>query len=312
METGSQEIGTNEARKLFFMHLLQKLFLEDWHLKLLALGITFALWLGVTGLSNPTTTRMTGIPLTLRFASNAAVTNSPIQEVDIIISGDKRRIDQINKNDLIVSVDLTDVQPGERLIQLTPSNITLDLPTGVKLDEIQPNRIAVNIELVEETEVDVKVELDGELPDGYEMYADPVASPNRIRVRGPASFIKALTVVSTERIDISDRTEDFVAKQVSINLANPKSSVLDADTAVDVAFRIGERRIERLFLVPIGDNGNRQATVVLYGPRTPLLQAEGSSFQVVIDVNAGGEEVPRLVLPQSLVNLVVQRQLKIN
>ena len=32
-----------------------------------AFAVTLALWLGVTGLSTPTTTRLTGIPLSLRF-----------------------------------------------------------------------------------------------------------------------------------------------------------------------------------------------------------------------------------------------------
>ncbi len=310
MESVENEISKTASRKLIFRHLLRKIFLEDWHLKLLALGITLALWLGVTGLSTPTTTRLTGVPLTLRFASNTEVTNSPVQEVDIIISGDKRRIDQINKNDLLISVDLSDVQPGERLVQLLPENVTLDLPTGVKLDEIQPSRIAVKIENVEEVEADVKVELEGELPDGFEYYAEPVAIPSRVRVRGPSSFVKGLTVVSTEKVDVSGRTEDFVARQVAINLANPKSSILDA--AVDVSFRIGERRIERLFLLPVGDDPVRKATVVLYGPRTPLTRTEPSEIQVVIDVNAGGEEIPRLVLPQRLQGRVFERQFKLN
>lgn len=310
MGSVGNEIGKSESRGLLFRHLLQKIFLEDWHLKLLALGITLALWLGVTGLSTPTTTRLTGVPLTLRFASNTEVTNSPIQEVDIIISGDKRRLDQINKNNLLISVDLSDVPPGERLVQLSPENVNLDLPTGVKLEEIQPNRIAVKIETVEETEVEVKVETEGELPDGYEFYVDPIALPSRVTVRGPSSFIRGLTVVSTEKIDISERKDDFVAKQISLNLANPKSSILDS--VVDVSFRIGERRIERLFLLPVGGNPDRRATVVLFGPRTPLIQTEPSEIEVVIDINAGGEEIPRLVLPQRLQGRVLERQLKIN
>ena len=37
-----------QPRKLFFKHLLKKIFLEDWGLKLTALVITVAIWLGVT------------------------------------------------------------------------------------------------------------------------------------------------------------------------------------------------------------------------------------------------------------------------
>ena len=120
---------------LWLKHILKKIFLEDWLMKLVALGITLALWLGVTGLSTPTTQRLTSVPLSLRFSNNIEVTNEPIQEVDLVVSGDKRRLAQINKNDLIVSLDISDVMPGDRVINLTPENVGVSLPTGVKLDE---------------------------------------------------------------------------------------------------------------------------------------------------------------------------------
>ena len=291
---------------LFVKHVATKIFLEDWLLKLLALVITLALWFGVTGLSTPTTTRLTGIPLTIRFASNTEVTNSPVNEVDIIISGDKRRINQINKNDLIISVDLTDVQAGDRVVQLTPENITLDLPTGVKLDEIQPNRIAVRLEPVEIVEVDVRAETEGSLPEGYEIYSQTI-TPAKVRVRGPAGFLRSLSVISTEKIDLSDKISDFVAKQLPLNLENPKASPLEA--SVDVSFSIGERRVERLFLTPIGDDTAQKATVVLFGPRSLLLETQPSDLKVVIEPNAGGEQVPRLILPERLEGKVEIRKL---
>ena len=51
---------------LFIKNILRKVFLEDWLMKLMALIITFALWMGVTGLSQPAVQRMNGIPLALR------------------------------------------------------------------------------------------------------------------------------------------------------------------------------------------------------------------------------------------------------
>ncbi|MBX3242890.1 MAG: hypothetical protein KF685_00290 [Acidobacteria bacterium] len=295
-------------RMLFVKHVATKIFLEDWLLKLLALVITLALWFGVTGLSTPTTTRLTGVPLTLRFASNTEVTNSPVNEVDIIISGDKRRINQINKNDLIISVDLTDVQAGDRVVQLTPENITLDLPTGVKLDEIQPNRIAIRLEPVDVIEVAVRAETEGTPPEGYEIYSQTI-TPARVSIRGPAGFLKSLSVISTEKIDLSDKTSDFVARQLPLNLENPKASPLEA--SVDVSFRIGERRVERLFLVQIGDDPTRKATVVLFGPRSLLLESHASDLMVAIEPNAGGEQVPRLILPEQLEGKVEIRKLSI-
>lgn len=296
-DQGEKIVDQNRSGGLLLKQILWKIFFEDWTLKLIALAITLALWLGVTGLSTPTTTRMSNVPLTLRFASNTEITNTPVQEVDIIITGDKRRINQINKNDLILSIDLTDVAPGDRVIQLTPESVSLELPTGVKLDEIQPNRIAVKLEPVEEKEVAVKIETDGEPENGYEVYSMS-ATPPRVRVRGPSSHIKPLTEILTEKIDLNGKNGDFVLKQVPLALGSQKTIILDA--TIDVSFRIGEKRVERLFLISADDDSGRKATVVLYGPRSMLIDIKPEDLAVRPIDGAANDDPTQLVLPPQL------------
>jgi YbbR domain-containing protein len=309
MQIGDSRLESKESIWLFTKQILKKVFYEDWLVKLVALVVTLALWIGVTGLSSPTTERLRGIPLTLRFSSETDITNTPAEEVDIVVSGDERRVRQINKADLVISVDLTDLPPGDRVVQLTPESVTpLDLPPGVKLDEIRPSRIAVRLELVEQKEVEVKVETEGKLPDGYEIYGQDVV-PGRVTLRGPASFIRPMSVVPTETIDLSGRTSDFVAEQTPLNPANQKIRVEQA--AVDVTFRIGERRMERIFLVPLNDDTGRQATVVLYGPRTALLQTKPEDLAIEIGANEAGVSMPRLILPSGLDGKVEIRKLQI-
>ncbi|MGB7210519.1 MAG: CdaR family protein [Pyrinomonadaceae bacterium] len=293
--------------KLYFKNILRKIFLEDWLMKLVALVITFALWIGVTGLSKPTQQRMSGIPLTLRFSNNTEVTNSPNQEVDIVISGDKRKIDQINKNDLIISLDLTDVQPGDRVIQLTPDNVSVSLPTGIKLDEVQPPRIFVKLESVEEKEIPVNTATEGNVPDGMEIYSETI-TPQKIRVRGPASFIKSLTSVTTDKIDLTNKGADFTAKQVSVNVSNPKATPLD--TVVDVTFRIGEKRVEKTFVVQAKNDSKRKVTVVLFGGRSLFDGVKAEDLQVEFVKNDAGEEKPQVTLPASLQDKVEIRKPK--
>jgi YbbR domain-containing protein len=291
---------------LWLKHILKKIFLEDWVMKLVALAITLALWLGVTGLSTPTTQRLTSVSLTLRFSNNIEVTNSPIQEVDLVVTGDKRKLAQIKKEDLVVSMDISDVLPGDRVINLTPETVAVSLPTGVKLDEIQPSRIAVRIESVEEKEIAVKAETMGELPEGYEVYSETIAPP-KIRVRGPANFIRSLSFVSTERIDMTNRVEDFTAKQIPVSVANPKATVVE--TVVDVAFRIGEKRVERVYSIPV--EGGRRASVVLFGGRSLFENVRTESLHVEMVKNDAGDDVPRVILPPALDGKVEVRSVKI-
>ena len=288
---------------LWLKQILKKVFLEDWVMKVVALAITLALWLGVTGLSTPTTQRLTSIPLNLRFSNNIEVTQLPIQEVDLLVTGDKRKLAQINKNDLTVSIDISDVTPGDRVVNLSYDTVSISpvLPTGVRV-EVQPNRIPIRIEAVEEKEIPVKAETTGDLPDGYEVYAETI-TPAKVHVRGPANFIRSLSSVSTERIDMSNRVADFTARQVPVSVSNPKAAVLE--TVVDVTFRIGEKRVERIYSVPV--DGGKRATVVLFGGKSLFENVRADDMHVEID----GNNEPRVLLPPALDGKVEIRSVKI-
>lgn len=288
------------------MTILRKIFLEDWLTKLIALGITLALWFGVTGLQKPITTRFNNLAFQPRLSNNFEITNLPVTEVALVITGDSRKIDLIRPENLIVSIDLTEAQAGNQIIQLTPETINVELPTGVKIVEIQPNKIAVKIEFVEERDISVRAETEGNLAEDFEIYGSAVL-PQKVRVRAPSSFIRALEFVSTEKINIDGRQTDFTAKQVKLNIANPKATVSDA--IVDVVFRIGEKRIERLFSVPVKiDDEEKKAMVILYGARSILEKILVENLQIeVVKTDAGNYDL-KLILPDDLKDKVEIKQ----
>ena len=298
-----------QPNTLFFKHILHKVFLEDWLMKLVALAITLALWLGVTGLSSPTTQRLTSIPLNLRFSNNIEVTNAPPEEVDLVVTGDRRKLAQINKNDIVVSVDISDLTPGDRVLNLLPENVDpVSLPTGVKLDAIQPRTIPVRIEAVEERDVDVRAQTSGALPDGYEIYSQTV-TPQKVRLRGPAGFIRSLDFVPTEPIDLTNRRSDFTARQVPIGVSNPKASIL-TETVVDVSFMVGEQRVERVYSVAVNDDTGRRALVTLFGPRSLFENVRPADLRVNI-LPDPGRDASQVVLPPSLEGRVEVRSVKL-
>ena len=302
----TEKFFPSDERQISFRRLLRRVFLEDRLIKAIALFITVTLWLGVTGLRAPTTARLRSVPLNLRVSNDIEVTNSPVQEVDLVITGDKRKIDLLNQRDLVVSLDLTDVPAGERTIQMTAENVNIELPTGVKLEEIQPGKIAVKLEAVEERDITVQAVTEGAVADNFEIYNKTIL-PTKVRVRGPESFVKSLNSVSTEKINLENRQQDFTVRQVALNVLNPKVTVLD--TAVDVAFRVGEKRIEKMFTVPVETGaGQKSATVALYGARSVLEALKAENLKVVIADDAS----PNLILPAEVSGQVEIRKLKIN
>ena len=307
-----EKLLRSEDRQLSIRRLLRRIFLEDRMIKVIALFITFALWYGVTGLRAPTTARLRNVALNMRLSNDMEVTNSPVQEVDLVVTGDKRRIETINPRDLLVSLDLTEVSAGDNTIQILPENVSrsVELPTGVRLEEVQPNKIAVRLEKVQEREIEVKIETEGSVAENFEVYNQTVV-PQRVRVRGPESFVNSLDFVSTERINLNNQRANFTVRQVPVNIVNPKVTVLDA--VVDVVFRVGERRIERLFVVTFPtENGNRTATVVLFGGRSVVEALTPHELNVQLFKNEAGEDSLRLNLQPEIQESVEIRRLKIN
>lgn len=304
----TDKIIQNEKHRIFLVRLFQRVFVDDWHLKLFALIITLSLWFGVTGLRAPISTRLNGVSLVPRVSSEMEITNSPVDEVDLVIVGDKNKIAQINKNDLVVSLDLTEVQPGERTIQLTPENVIVELPTGVELQAIQPDKIALKLEKVEEREVTVRPETEGSVADGFEIY-DRIVTPEKVRVRGPASYIRSLDFISTEPINVGNQRQNVSAQQIPLNVLNPNVKVLDA--AVDVLFNIGEKRIERLFAVPYQtENRSGQATVLLFGARSVLENLQTENLQVVEERTEDDKLTLKVVLPADIQDKVQVRNVR--
>ena len=281
---------------------LTRIFLDDWLIKVFAVIITLSLWFGVTGLNKPITTQLKDVNLKPRVSSNLEIVNSPTTQVNLIISGDKRKIDQINTENLIISLDLTDVSAGDQVVQLTPDNINIELPPGVKIDEIQPNKIALKLEPIIEHEVPVQIETEGELPDGYEFSAPPIVNPARVSVRGPASFVNSLTSVSTERIDLTNRRGNFVASQIPLNVVNSKVTQLTA--VVDVNFSI-YKPVERAYLIPYAaENAEKKAKLVLYGDSLLFENITPEDFKTEIVTDEAGNKSIKPVLPESLNNKV--------
>ena len=306
----SEKILPKDRQQFSFRRLLRRVFLEDWIIKAMALVITFALWLGVTGLRTPTRERLRNISLVVRVSNDIEITNSPVQEVDIVVTGDKRKIDQIKREDLVVSLDLVDAQPGDSTVKITPENINIELPTGVKLEEVQPNKIAVKLEQVEEREITVKADTEGSVGEGFEVYSETVF-PTKVKVRGPLSYIKSLDSISTEKINLDNRQTDFTAQQVGLNLVNPKVTLID--TVVDVIFRIGEKRVEKSFQAAVKtDNKTRTATVVLYGVQSIFNTLRAEDLKVEVVSNESGEKSLQLILPPEIQGKVEIRKLKIN
>jgi YbbR domain-containing protein len=276
---------------------LRKVFVEDWSLKLLSLGITLVLWLFVTSQNEPVTTHV-NVQLNFVRPQSLEISNDPPKSVDVTLTGSRGKLDGLSALDLVATIDITDQRAGERMLRLS-DRAQIPLPHGVKIEGFLPGAIPIRLEPIVESEVKTEPRLEGEPVNGYEVYSVTPSLPT-VTVRGPAGHVNALEKAPTETISLAGQKASFTATNVSIDISDPKVDLLDP--AVDVQIVIGERRAERSFsdVLVIGPLGTepvpRTATVNILGPSRLLDQLKRNDIKIVL--NAALE--PQLELPPGL------------
>src|SRR5436305_7107637 len=303
----SRQLDGGRPSLLFFKHVLRKLFLEDWLLKLTALLITFALWYGVS-VSSKKGTATLDVQLTCRPPDDAVLMNASRQEVRISVSGNDRLIsDLYGRSDLRVTADLTQTENGERILQLTPQSVSTNLPAGIKSEDVQPSTIAVTLEPLVKKSLPVEAAITGEPASGYEVYSTTII-PAQAEVSGPESFMSTLNSLPTGAVDISGSKNNVTARQVPININNPRVTII-SDSVVDVTVAIGEKRIERMFTLTTATGKRVNAT--LYGPKSVIAKLKTTDLKLDISKGDNGTDVPQLTLPESAKSTVEIRDIKI-
>ena len=284
---------------------LHDLLFADWGLKLLALVITLGLWFAVTGQRAPTTARLRKVPLFFVLPNDMEISNEPREEVDVTLRGSKRVLDAIKTSDLSLSYDASSYRPGERVVQLSPNNIMLQLPEGVSregvtIERIEPGSVPLRLERRVERELEVEPRPEGKLPEGFELTGTQ-SLPARVRVRGPESHVDALKRAPTETILLEGRTESFTATQIAIDIPDRKVVALDA--VVDVIVKISETQAtKRLSGVTAraADGTESRINIEVRGTRSVIERLRAEDLSIVFDTTADGSTRPRLVVPPNM------------
>lgn len=285
---------------------LHDLLFADWSLKLLALAITLGLWFAVTGQRVPTTARLHDVRLFFALPADMEVSNEPRDKVDVTLRGSKRVLDAIKSGDVSLSYDASSYRQGERVVRLSPNNITLQLPEGVNpegvvVERVEPASIPLRLERRVERELIVEPKIEGKVPERYELVGLE-SLPSRVRVRGPESHVNALERAPTETILLDGRTESFTAAQLAIDIQDRKIVALDA--VVDVHVKIAEARVTKRLggvAARAADGSESRLTIEVRGARSVVENLRAADVSVVFDAVApDGATRPRLLLPAHL------------
>jgi YbbR domain-containing protein len=265
--------------------------LENTGLKVLALLITAVIWLSVA--LRPVG-RVTLHEVPIEFANLADSANLTVSKFDtltaqVYLEGPRDVVDSLRPSEVSVLADMSDVEPGVRVRQLSLD--TSRLPASIKNWEVEPRSIRVTVEKMIEKEVAVVPRFDGQPPAGYEVISWQV-SPASVHVVGAESLVKDITQVSTETVRLGEKTSPF-SNPVAIDIGSPNISISDPNRrTVMLTVNIGELRkervLERVPVVIFDGPPNARATpthikVTLIGARSVIDELTTADVNVAVE-----------------------------
>ncbi len=174
----------------------------------LALFLAFIVWFVVSApRREQVSEKAFAAPLVLVNVPRNLVITTPVPDnLNVRLRGRVSELRSLNSQNLEVTVDLSWATPGDATITLRPQAI--NAPADVEVISIDPNKLRFRVEQLRQRVVPVRPFLVGDLSAGY-VAGEPTVYPDQALISGPASQIRKINEVATERIIMTGRTETF-------------------------------------------------------------------------------------------------------
>jgi hypothetical protein len=230
--------------KLDLAALLRDAFTRDLGIKAVSLACAFLIYALVHGVQDAQRSFSVDlVVLTPQDASNRILTSPLPPRVRVTIHGPKPVLDDIHADDLgTLQVNLSNGTASRT--QLLPD--MLHVPTGVKIDQIDPPYIDLTWEERITRDIPVQVSVSGAPASGYMVKGALDAFPQVVRATGPRNAVNTLQFARVESLDVSGLTEGKYQRQLMLD--RPPGRV-EFDTAqVNVSAEIAREIAERPFV----------------------------------------------------------------
>jgi YbbR domain-containing protein len=167
---------------------------------LLALAIAILLWTMAHGTTN--IERALDIPIELHgLKDTQVVTDQSVDAINVRVLGSRAALRNLEPSKLRYLVDVAGSKPGVAEYEVDVSQ--LELPRGARIVSRSPSHIQVRFEPRGRKAVGVRVDLEGQPPEGF-VLRDVAVEPSRVWLSGARSQVMRLSEVVTEPIDLRE------------------------------------------------------------------------------------------------------------
>lgn len=244
--------------------------------------------------------------------SGVVISNDAEQTVSVQLRGPRDIVRSLTSNQISVTANLADKEPGERVIQLRPEDVSR--PDSVEVLQIEPSSIKMRLEQKVTRMVKVEPQFMGQLADWCEVYR-VTADPPMVEIEGPQSRVKEVANVTTETINLDHRKGSF---KIAVDAEAPQNLLrIKTPGPINLSVEVGERRSTRLMTkIPVqsldqvagGRIFPKTVNVEVYGPHSTIEKLTVGDFTVapiVKDLPANVETVQlEARLPQHLLQII--------
>ncbi len=262
-------------------------FADNVLLKAISLVLAAFLWLEIAG--GKTSEIGLAVPVALQnIPKDIELVGDSVNEVELRLRASPSIVQALDAASVRAEVDLSAVEPGERLFHLTPDAITT--PFGVEVVKIQPSQLTLTFERTLQKVIPVHPRVSGVPGSGYEV--ESVRSvPGDIRIAGPRSRVERIDHAFTELVEVAGEVFS-VSGDVGIGVDDPLLR-LQAEPRARVTVQIREehaqRRFESLEIEARGGEARlnfQHVSVVVEGPVRIIDNLDASGVRPYVDVQS--------------------------
>ncbi|MGH7787982.1 MAG: CdaR family protein [Candidatus Binatia bacterium] len=190
---------------------LRWLVLHNAGMKALSLVAAIALWFFVNAGERDAEQAMQ-LPVELHNRPASLMLVSPrVEFVDLVVSGPRTLLNRIDTEQLAVVLDLRRVRPGPAVFRIVGE--ALDLPRGVEIVQLTPSEVTLEFAAVVRKTLPVRVGLSGK-PEGDLRVTDTQVAPETVEVIGPADLVDQMKVAETVPIDLSKAVAGVIERDL--------------------------------------------------------------------------------------------------
>ena len=300
-------------------HRLRHTRIENKGLKALSLGLAILLFF--VSRQPITDIGVVGVPIAYRGLSPGVVIGGDTEKTaSLRLSGPRNIVRSLTPNQLLVIADLSNKEPGEKIVQLRLDESFL--PDNVKVLQIEPASIRIKLEPMATKLVKVEAQFMGQVAEGREIYSVKL-DPGEVEIQGPQSLINKIDRVITETVNMDGRQVDFQSS-VEAEVSQDSLRVITPGP-IKLSVEIGEARALRRFAnIPVrwlDKNANwrlltKTVEVEVFGPKSAVEKLRADDLRVEInpaDLTPDANSVtPKIQLPPNIVvRNIIPREVRV-